>query len=698
MDGTEKSAGTLAVQPSDKSPPKDSCGDVEKGEGGEVEVRAVWGRQLEFILTMVGYAVGLGNVWRFPYLCYKNGGGAFLVPYVICLVLLGIPVFGLEVSFGQFGGRGPISIWGLTPTFKGVGYAAVMVTVIVAIYYTVIISWALYYLVMSMAAVLPWSQELCTDCRCIVYGYGRSEGVNANATALMNVTAAVNSTGLNCSAFNSSDALSPSEIYFYENVLKRSSSIAEPGDVQIHLLIAHVIGWAVVLLVLSKGIQSLGKVVYVTAIFPYILLTVMLVRVAMLEGAYDGIIFYLKPDWSKLSDANVWSDAAVQIFFSLSACQGGLIALSSYNKFDNNVLRDSLMVPIINCATSIYAGFVVFSVLGYMANLRGVPVANVTQGGPGLAFVVYPEAVSQMPLSPVWAILFFIMVVMLGFSTAFSVVETIMTSFIDEFPEQLGGKKRSFYFRIFVVVVCCFLGLPMLTQGGSYLLDLVDNYVVGFPTLFVGFFELIVIAWIYGHKEFSKDVKAMIKRGPYKYFIVCWVFVSPVMLLGVIIFKAYQYVPLTANTTTHYPVWAEVLGWGVIIFPISFIPGWFYYYSCKGGLWTKMKELHQPLDSWTSRRQLSNDPEMRPKTPTSETSPEMSMISTPGDTHLPDQLPGSHGSLPIKLPRYHQEAGDLIQDSGVQGVYTPRGNPERFAGYENRAYDGEPVEEQKTEF
>ncbi|PVD39048.1 hypothetical protein C0Q70_01675 [Pomacea canaliculata] len=495
-----------------------------------VETRAVWGRQLEFILTMVGYAVGLGNVWRFPYLCYKNGGGAFLVPYTLSLILLGIPVFGLEVSFGQFGGRGPISIWGINPSFKGVGYAAVISTVLVAIYYNVIIAWSLYYLVSSMTSVLPWS--FCNDCRCILYNFMQNTTLEARKCK-------------------------PTELL--ERVLNKTSSIAEAGELQTHLTVANLFGWALVLIVLSKGIQSLGKVVYFTALFPYVLLTILLVRVAMLDGALEGVAFYLTPDWSRLADANVWSDAAVQIFFSLSACQGGLIALSSYNKFNNNVLRDSLMVPIINCMTSFYAGFVVFSVLGYMAKIRGVGVGDVTKGGPGLAFVVYPEALSQMPISPLWAVLFFLMICMLGFSTA----------------------------------------------GGSYILDVVDGYVVGFPTLFVGLFELVCIAWVYGHKEFSKDVKAMIKRGPYKYFVVCWVFVSPLLLVGIIIFKAYQYVPLTANKETHFPWWSEMMAWGCALFPISFIPGWFYYYTCTGGLWKKIRELNMPLESWTSRRQLS---------------------------------------------------------------------------------------------
>ncbi|ESO99865.1 hypothetical protein LOTGIDRAFT_141413, partial [Lottia gigantea] len=428
--------------------------------------RAQWGRQLEFIFTLVGYAVGLGNVWRFPYLCFKNGGGAFLIPYIICLVTLGIPIFGIEVAFGQYGGKGPISIWDhSSPAFKGLGMAGILVSGIICIYYDIIIAWGLYYLFASMTNKLPW--EDCNDCACKLYSSNNS---------LTNITW-LNSSDLNCT---------------------KSAGIGDWGILKWDLSLCNLLSWCIVFFVLSKGIQSLGKVVYVTATFPYVLLTILLIRGCLLEGAIDGIKFYLTPDLSRLTDATVWSDAAVQIFFSLSACQGGLMAMASYNKFTNNVLRDAIMIPIINCCTSFYAGFVVFSVLGYMAHERGLPVANVTQGGPGLAFVVYPEALTKMPISPLWSILFFLMLCTLGFSSQFSTAETFMTGFIDEFPGLLNTGKRRVLFRACVCGAGFLLGLPMLTQGGSYLLDLVDAYILGFPTLFVGLLETVVICWVYG--------------------------------------------------------------------------------------------------------------------------------------------------------------------------------------------------------
>ncbi|XP_067686410.1 sodium- and chloride-dependent glycine transporter 2-like [Haliotis asinina] len=548
--------------------------------------RAQWGRQIEFIFTLVGYAVGLGNVWRFPYLCYKNGGGAFLIPYVICLIFIGIPIFGLEVSFGQFGGKGPISIWYINPAMKGIGYAGVLVSIVISIYYDVIIAWGLYYFFASMTDVVPWSK--CSQCECLTFGKNVTPGYD-------------NATGINCTGWTG-DPKSSSEIYYKEVVLQQTASIAETGDINWQVMLCNLLAWLIVLIVLAKGIQSLGKVVYFTATFPYILLTILLIRGAMLDGAIDGVTFYLTPKWERLTDATVWSDAAVQIFFSLSACQGGLVAMSSYNKFSNNVLRDAIMIPVINCLTSFYAGFVVFSTLGYMANIREVPVANVTTGGTGLAFIAYPEALSNMPITPLWSVLFFIMLCTLGFSSQFSIVETVMTAMIDEFPQYISTPKRKLLFRASVCLGAFLLGLPIVTQSGSYLLDLVDSYILGFPTLFIALFELIAISYIYGYSNFAKDVEAMVGRKPYIYFTISWLVISPLLILAVIVFKGIQYEPLTAKGE---PVWAEVIGWFVAMSPVAIIVIVFLWYTCQNGIWQRLLELNMHSDEWRERRNLS---------------------------------------------------------------------------------------------
>ncbi|BFZ15628.1 hypothetical protein BsWGS_18667 [Bradybaena similaris] len=566
------------------------------------EVRGQWGRQLEFVLTMIGYAVGLGNVWRFPYLCFKNGGGAFLIPYTLSLIFMGIPLFALECAFGQYGGKGPLSIWSINPAFKGLGITMVVASGIIFIYYDVIIAWGLRFLVASFTSHLPWID--CKDCSCLLYGENKSI-----TDAEIDFLKTNNSLGINCPDLKLNVTKSPSELYFFAEILRDTGTIEQIGDVQWELLLANLISFIIIFLVLMKGIETLGKVVYFTAIFPYVLLTILLVRCAMLDGAYDGVLFYLTPKWDRLTDATVWSDAATQIFFSLSACMGGLIAMSSYNTFSNNIIRDAFTVPIINCLTSFYAGFVVFSTLGSMAKTKGVPIADVTQGGPGLAFVVYPEAVANMPVSTLWAILFFFMLCILGFSTQFSAAETLMTSIIDEFPHFFKQKKRQFLFRISVCLFGFILGIPMVTQGGSHLLDLVDSAVLGFPLLLIGLIEFIVVIYIYGYTKFAGDIKAMVGFSPFIYFKATWIVIAPVLLLAVIVFKAYQMEDFSTG-------WVGLLYYLIVIFCLMWIPLMFFFYTCRHGLW----DLMQAKEEWVNRRQLGKKTDEHEKTVQHETS------------------------------------------------------------------------------
>ncbi|KAG6923621.1 solute carrier family 6 (neurotransmitter transporter, glycine), member 9 L homeolog, partial [Chelydra serpentina] len=198
-----------------------------------------------------------------------------------------------------------------------------------------------------------------------------------------------------------------------------SSGLHDPGPVRWPLAICLLVAWIVIFLCMLKGIRSSGKVVYFTATFPYLVLVVLIIRGATLEGSIEGVRFYLSSDWSRLQSAQVWNDAASQIFYSLGIGFGGLLSMASYNKFDNNVIRDTLVIAIGNCCTSFFAGFAIFSILGHMAWRKRVPVREVADSGPGLAFVAYPEALALLPGSAFWSVLFFLMMFTLGVDTLF---------------------------------------------------------------------------------------------------------------------------------------------------------------------------------------------------------------------------------------------------------------------------------------
>ncbi|XP_013390653.1 sodium- and chloride-dependent glycine transporter 1-like [Lingula anatina] len=395
---------------------------------------------------------------------------------------------------------------------------------------------------------------------------------------------------------------SPSEEYFYRKVLEMTDGIENSGGLKWDLSLCLLLAWLIVFLVLIKGIKSLGKAVYFTALFPHVILAILLVRGVLLEGSAEGIKYYLTPDFNRLLDSEVWSDAVVQNFYSLSVSLGGLIAMSSYNKFHNNCFRDALICSLMNFGTSVYAGLVIFSVLGYMAHISGKDVADVASQGPGLAFIVYPEAISQMPLPTLWAILFFSMMLLLGFSAQFSMAETVLSSIMDEYPHILRVSKwRETIMRGVVCGVCFLLGLPMCARGGHYLLDLMDHSVGGFPLLFVSLFECAILQWVYGWSRFSEDVKIMLGKKPGIYFRITWCCLSPLLMLAVIVFKFIQLKPYMYHGYT-FPVWAQAIGWVIALTPVVLIPAWFLGRYCYDGGFQALKRAGSPQADWGPAR------------------------------------------------------------------------------------------------
>ncbi|XP_038630617.1 sodium- and chloride-dependent neutral and basic amino acid transporter B(0+)-like [Scyliorhinus canicula] len=508
-------------------------------ENDENVERGNWSSKTDYLLSVIGYAVGLGNIWRFPYLAYRNGGGAFLIPYILMLALLGVPLFFLESSFGQFAGLGPVAVWKAVPMLQGVGVTWVIFSVIELCFYACIIGYSLYYLFASFQSPLPWAEcfrwwgadETCgrtpKDPLCnLTLDNGYFEIVNTTWLHVNNETCP-----------NGSEIYiphqGPSEQYWDKAVLRRTSSMDDTGETVWYLALCLLLAWLIAGAALSKGIKSSGKVVYFTATFPYVILTILLIRGLTLEGAYKGIEFYIgsQSDFSKLADAEVWKDAAVQIFYSLSVGWGNIITLSSYNKFHNNCFRDTIIVCAVNCATSVFAGFVIFSILGHMVHVQDKTISEVVQSGFSLVFIAYPEALTQLPWAPLWSTLFFLMLFTLGLDSLFADFEKIITTLLDQFPNILRSKRL--HLTTGACLLFYFLGLVYVTQAGIYWLMLIDHFCTGWGVLTAALLELIGLSWIYGANRFIKDIEMMIGKRSRFFWLwwrACWIYISPCLL------------------------------------------------------------------------------------------------------------------------------------------------------------------------
>ncbi|XP_054467037.1 sodium- and chloride-dependent GABA transporter ine isoform X1 [Anoplopoma fimbria] len=529
--------------------------------------RPTWSGRLEFLLASVGYAVGLGNVWRFPYLCYSSGGGAFMIPYFTMVVLCGIPLLFMEFSIGQYTRLGPVhALAKICPLLKGVGVATVVISFVLSTYYNVLMSWALYYFFHSFGATLPW-----TSCNNTWNAVGNcSSGFPGNTTHLQ----------------------SASQQFFDHRLLQKTSGIEEAGGICWELFGCLIFSWVIVYFCIFKGIKSTGKVVYFTAVFPYFILFALLINNVQLPGAKDGILYFVTPVWGKLFEVQVWVNAAAQVFNSIGIAFGTMISMASYNKFNNNILRDALIVSFTNSFTSILAGFVIFSAIGYMAHIHNLPVENIATDGPGLVFVVYPEVLSTMPVFQLWAPLFFFMLLCLGLDSQFANVEVGITFIKDEFgPQVLRFLKREELLTLAICIIGFIMGVPHVTKGGIYVFQLMDHYTAVVSLVFLAFFEVVAVCWIFGTSRVSLMVKRMLGKTPNIYFRVCWMLLCPLLVLCILISSIVQYTPAHYGEYT-YPGWAEGVGWGISMVSIVWIPlgAIQEVYSHKGSLLQRLKK------------------------------------------------------------------------------------------------------------
>nr|XP_060630605.1 sodium-dependent neutral amino acid transporter B(0)AT1-like [Anolis sagrei ordinatus] len=544
--------------------------DLETIEAAEAETRPKWDNKAQYMLTCIGFCVGLGNVWRFPYLCQSHGGGAFMIPFLILLVLEGIPLLHLEFAIGQRLRKCSVGVWSeVHPTLKGVGLAAMLVSFLVGLYYNTIIAWVMWYFFNSFQEPLPWSQ--CP--------------LNINNTGFLD----------ECARSSAVD------YFWYRKTLNISTSIDDSGTVQWWLLLSLACAWGVLYVCTIRGIETTGKAVYITSTLPYVVLTIFLIRGLTLKGSVSGIVFLFTPDVNELANPTTWLDAGAQVFFSFSLAFGGLISFSSYNSIHNNCEKDALIISVINGLTSIYSATVIYTIIGFRAteryddcfeqnillltNVFDLPEGNVTQDnfeqmqafcnvtnpalfqsltfqtcnldsflndgveGTGLAFIVFTEAITKMPVSPLWSILFFIMLFCLGLSSMFGNMEGVMVPL--EELKIIPKKWPKELVTGLICVVSFWIAIIFVLNSGNYWLALFDNFAGSIPLLIIAFCEMFSVVYIYGIDRFNDDIEFMIGHKPNIFWQATWRVISPLIMLVIFLF----YFVVKVGERLEYNIW-----------------------------------------------------------------------------------------------------------------------------------------------
>lgn len=473
-------------------------------------MRDQWNNKLGFLLAAIGSAVGLGNLWRFPYVAATNGGGAFLVPYFFAIITAGIPILILEYTMGKtYRGGAPVTWARINRKFEWLGWFQAIVAFVIGTYYFAIIVWVLSYVGFSFTQA--WGADPST---------------------------------------------------FFVEYLGLTDSALNFGGIRTNLIIPFVIIWAVVAFVMykgvSKGIETICRICLPVLM---VLTLILVIRGVTLPGAVDGLEYMFKPDWSKLMDSSVWVAAYGQIFYSLSIGFAIMLAYSSYLPRETDVVNSAFITATANHGFEVFAGIGVFSIMGFMAMQQGVAVEDVAASGIGLAFMTFPTAISELPaLNALFGVCFFGALLTAGITSMVSILQAVISSFHDKFDIE---HKRA----VTLVLVPTFLiSILFITGAGMNILDIVDAFINNIGVATGGLIEVILITRFFNPEKLRQEANEFSNFSIGKWWIYSLKVVTTIVL-GVMLFLNTK--DFVLNGYGEYAASdVRIFGWGCILFVV----------------------------------------------------------------------------------------------------------------------------------
>ena len=435
-----------------------------------------WGSNLSFLLAMIGSAVGLGNIWRYPYVLYSNGGGAFFIPYIVAILIMGIPFLILEYGVGyNFKSSFPKAVKSISKKWEYLGWFLPVAVFMILIYYSAILGWDGFYVIIS--AFKGW-------------------GADPNA-------------------------------YFTGSFLQANDTLGGLGTFVPFVAIAMLVGWVIMWVIshtdLEKGLGRVSK--FLVPLLFAIMIFIVLFSLT-LPGAGIGLAELYNPDWSLLLNFNIWMAAFGQMIFSLSLGMSIAFTYASYTKDDSDLVSNALWVTVANCGFENFAAIGVFSILGYMSLQSGVAVPDLVTQGTGLVFIVYPTVFNVLgDWASVIGPLFFFTVYLAGLTSILSTIEPLSFSIQNKF----GWSRNKT-----MTILCVFgaaVSMIYATAMGSYILGIADTFVNQIAILIGVIFECIIFAWIFKAENIIPKLNAKsksIKLG--KWWLVVVKYVLPIFI------------------------------------------------------------------------------------------------------------------------------------------------------------------------
>ena len=407
--------------------------------------RSEWNSNLTFILAMVGSAVGLGNIWRFPNVLYSNGGASFIIPYIVSLFLLGISFVLVEYAVGfKFKTSLAKILYKIHKKLEPVAWMVLTIVFLITTYYICVVGWDLIYMILS---------------------FTKAWGANT-------------------------------DLYFAQNVLHATDSINGIFKIVPNILISVIVIWLIVWAIIKTNLNDgSGKASRILLPILCLIVVIFVIYSVTLPGAYIGYSQLFHPDWSALTNSDVWLAAFGQIVFSLSLGMAIALTYASYLPEGSKLVDNALIVAFSNSGFEVFNSIGMFSVLGFMAMTSGIAFNDLVTEGTGLAFVVFPQAFNVMEAGSILGPLFFLCILFAGITSAIALLEGICYSISEKFD---FSREKS---ATIVCIVGGLISIIFTTTSGSYILEIFDAFLNNFALLFAVLLECIIFGWVYDFDE-----------------------------------------------------------------------------------------------------------------------------------------------------------------------------------------------------
>ncbi|MBE7073413.1 MAG: sodium-dependent transporter [Ruminococcaceae bacterium] len=450
-------------------------------------MREKWSSRSAFVLAAIGSAVGLGNAWRFPGLAAKYGGGAFLFVYLIAMLVIGIPLLMMEISVARYTRQGaPGSMRALNKKAESIGWIAVSNGIGISIYYAAVFAWVILMFVISFK--------------------------------FMNMTG---------------DTEAASNLW--AETIKTTGTTSGFTTISWPVLGSLIAAWVLCYVCIRNGTTTVGKVVKFTVSLPVICLLIMAVRGISMPGAMAGMAKLFIPDWTALSDSNLWVDAVGQVFYSLSTSMAIMFAYGSFLDKKSNIVVDTFIISFSDMFISVLAGIVMFTTMAGVGMLD-----NMSASGIATAFIIYPQAIVKISNSGVFnmifAFIFYFCLITLAIDSLFSIIEGISTAVSDKF--KLNKKTTT----LTICIIEGIISLIYVTGAGLAVLDIVDYFINSYTLIITGVLEMVAAGWLFKTTKILEELNR--NTGKFKmpswWFLPSIKFISPIVLLGLFAWNLYN--------------------------------------------------------------------------------------------------------------------------------------------------------------